>query len=344
MKKNIIFSLIIFIILCVFCVIYLNGDNMERDLLKTGYTKEDIQKIKQVFGDDLTCLGDEYIENIRKIIDHKDFDSSRRCDYITYILNNNVSYDNAIEMVNADLTNYDYSLELYNIKNDNYFIKDNIDRYLNYYKNNSSLSVRDVVSSVNANIDYGYYNNINVANNQDSLLVIVNKFYSLDKTFVPTNLVYVSANYGYGYVNKTLYENFKLMADDARSNGLNIYIASGYRSYDYQNVLYNQYVSRDGKENADTYSARPGHSEHQTGLAIDLNDISDAFGNTKEFKWLSENAYKYGFILRYPKDYINLTGYVYEPWHYRYVGSDVAKYIYENNITFDEYYEYFLAN
>lgn len=344
MKKIILFILINSFILSILCIIYFNSDSMKNNLIKIGYNKDDADKILEVFGDDLSCLENNYIEDINKIMNYKDFDSSKKCDYISYILKNNVNYDRAIEMVNADLNNYDYSDELYNIKNDNYFIKENTDRYINYLKNNNELNIREIVSSVNANIDYGYYNNINISNNQDSLLVIVNKFYSLNKDFVPNNLVSVSPNYGYGYVDKTLYENFKLMADDARKNGLNIYIASGYRSYDYQNVLYNQYVSRDGKENADTYSARPGHSEHQTGLAIDLNDISDTFGNTNEFKWLSENAYKYGFILRYPKDYINLTGYVYEPWHYRYVGLEVSKYIYENNITFDEYYEYFLAD
>lgn len=343
MKKNIIFTLTISIILLISCIIYINGDKMEDELVKIGYTKEESEKIKSVFKDDLSCVSN-YIENISNLFDNENFISSNSCAYIKYITHNKVDYDKAIEMVNSNLGDYEYSNELYSIKNDNYFIYKNVDRYLNYLNSNKELNSRKIVSSVNANLDYGYYNNIQPSKNQDDLLVLVNKFYALDKSYVPSELVSVQYGYGRGEVKKVLFDNFKMMADDAKVLGLNIYIASGYRSYDYQNVLYNQYVNRDGKAQADTYSARPGHSEHQTGLAIDLNDISYNFGYTNEFKWLKDNAYRYGFILRYPENNTDLTGYVYEPWHYRYVGLEVAKYIYENNITYDEYYSYFLAD
>lgn len=344
MKNNIIFTITISIILFILCIIYYNGDDMKNNLQKIGYNKEETEKIITVFKDELDCLNNTYIENISNIIDNKNFNESKKCDYISYILKNNVEYNKAIEMVNANLESYEYSDKLYDIKNDKYFIKNNITRYFNYLNNNTNLNSREIVASVNTNIDYGYYNNIKISNNQNSQSVIVNKFYTLNKDFIPNNLVNIEPQYGYGYVDKILYENFIKMANDAKENGLNIYIASGYRSYEYQEKLYNQYVSKDGQENADTYSARPGHSEHQTGLAIDLNDISDSFGNTDEFKWLSENAYKYGFILRYPRDLTNITGYVYEPWHYRYVGNEIAKYIHETGITYDEYYEFFLIN
>lgn len=344
MKNNIIFTITISIILFTLCIIYYNGDDMKNNLQKIGYNKEETEKIITVFKDELNCLNNTYIENISNIIDNKNFNESKKCDYISYILKNNVEYNKAIEMVNANLESYEYSDKLYDIKNDKYFIKNNITRYFNYLNNNTNLNSREIVASVNTNIDYGYYNNIKISNNQNSQSVIVNKFYTLNKDFIPNNLVNIEPQYGYGYVDKILYENFIKMANDAKENGLNIYIASGYRSYEYQEKLYNQYVSKDGQENADTYSARPGHSEHQTGLAIDLNDISDSFGNTDEFKWLSENAYKYGFILRYPRDLTNITGYVYEPWHYRYVGNEIAKYIHETGITYDEYYEFFLIN
>lgn len=344
MKNNIIFTITISIILFILCIIYYNGDDMKNNLQKIGYNKEETEKIITVFKDELDCLNNTYIENISNIIDNKNFNESKKCDYISYILKNNVEYNKAIEMVNANLESYEYSDKLYDIKNDKYFIKNNITRYFNYLNNNTNLNSREIVASVNTNIDYGYYNNIKISNNQNSQSVIVNKFYTLNKDFIPNNLVNIEPQYGYGYVDKILYENFIKMANDAKENGLNIYIASGYRSYEYQEKLYNQYVSKDGQENADTYSARPGHSEHQTGLAIDLNDISDSFGNTDEFKWLSENAYKYGFILRYPKNLTNITGYVYEPWHYRYVGNEIAKYIHETGITYDEYYEFFLIN
>jgi len=116
---------------------------------------------------------------------------------------------------------------------------------------------------------------------------------------------------------------------------------STYRSYDYQVDLYNRYVKEDGKNAADTYSGRPGHSEHQTGLAVDVFNNKETYTNfekTKEFTWMQNHAHEYGFILRFPKDKVNETGYEYESWHYRYVGKKIAKYIKENNISFEEYY------
>ena len=136
------------------------------------------------------------------------------------------------------------------------------------------------------------------------------------------------------------------MADAARKENLTIKITTAYRNYNFQSILYNNYVKSDGIKAADTYSARPGYSEHQLGYSTDLtngkNVSFDDFETTKEFEWLSKNAYKYGFILRFPKDKDYLTGYKYESWHYRYVGEDIAKYIYENDITYEEYYAYFL--
>ena len=131
------------------------------------------------------------------------------------------------------------------------------------------------------------------------------------------------------------------MAKDASKKNLNIIAISAYRSYEYQNTLYNNYVKIDSKKKADTYSARPGYSEHQTGLAVDIynGDLDyNNFEQTKEFEWMQENAHKYGFILRYPKDKVEQTGYQYESWHYRYVGINVAEYIYKNKISYDEYY------
>jgi len=133
--------------------------------------------------------------------------------------------------------------------------------------------------------------------------------------------------------------NFMKMADAATLDNIVIKNASGYRSYNYQVNLYDNYVKKDGKEAADTYSARPGFSEHQTGFALDINMDNINFYETIEYQWLSKNAYKYGFILRYPKDKEYITGYKFEPWHYRYVGRKHSKKIYENNLTLEEYIE-----
>lgn len=173
-------------------------------------------------------------------------------------------------------------------------------------------------------------------------VLIANKTYALPESFVPKN-TYKDATGKRSCaecINKDAYEKYQEMDADATSLGLNIWIQSGYRSYELQESLYNNYVNKDGKEAADTYSARPGHSEHQTGLAFDLNTITDDFQYTDEGKWINENAYRYGFILRYPKGKEEYTGYKYESWHLRYVGEDLAKILYNDGdwITLEEYF------
>ena len=130
------------------------------------------------------------------------------------------------------------------------------------------------------------------------------------------------------------------MKEDASKDGVTLKITSGYRSYDVQVDLYNEYKKRDGQKAADTYSARPGHSEHQSGLSFDLNGTNDKFIETKEGKWLNDNCYKYGFILRFPDGATNYTGYMYEGWHFRYVGNDLAVKLYNNGnwITLEDYF------
>ena len=156
-------------------------------------------------------------------------------------------------------------------------------------------------------------------------------------------------------VNKCSLDNFYLeeetanayekMCLDSINKGLNISITSAYRSYNEQEKLYNSYLKLYGKNYVDKYVALPGHSEHQTGLAIDLESLEyDIFKNSKEYLWIKENAYKYGFIIRYQKGKEKITGYGAEEWHIRYVGKNAAEYIYKNNITFEEYYDLFLNN
>lgn len=156
-------------------------------------------------------------------------------------------------------------------------------------------------------------------------ILIANKTYALPKDYNP------------GKILPDAQAAFNTMQADAKKAGLSLSICSGFRSYDYQNQLYNGYVARDGKTAADTYSARAGHSEHQTGLAMDINYASSAFTNTPEAKWLAANCYKYGFILRYPKGKENITGYMYESWHVRYLGKQLAKEVYDSGLTLEEF-------
>ncbi|HHW69549.1 MAG TPA: M15 family metallopeptidase [Tenericutes bacterium] len=187
-----------------------------------------------------------------------------------------------------------------------------------------------------------FYENIKEITNPDDILVLVNKNNKLNKNFIPKDLQLLDINYS--YENKMLRDlaknSFEKLCTDAKSVGYKIIGVSAYRDYDYQNKLYNEYVKQKVKEYADRASARPGHSEHQTGLAIDVmgsNNDSDEFEYAIEFEWMRDNAHKYGFIMRYPKNKEHITGFKYEPWHYRYVGKEVAKYIYDNDLALEEY-------
>lgn len=173
--------------------------------------------------------------------------------------------------------------------------------------------------------------------------MIVNKTYSLPSDYIPKNThkkVTNDTTICSTCIVKDAYDAFVKMKEEASKSKINLYIQSGYRSYSYQNGLYNMYVKKDGKDKADTYSARPGNSEHQSGYAMDLNSVDVSFANTKEGKWLNTNAYKYGFILRYPKDKDHVTGYSFEPWHYRYVGTNLSEVLYNNGnwLTMEEYF------
>lgn len=171
--------------------------------------------------------------------------------------------------------------------------------------------------------------------------LIVNKTYSLPQDYKPSNPNQaITAERCKNCIDKDVMDAFNLMKSDAEAVGLNIYISSGYRAYSYQERLYNNYSAVDGIEGADTYSARPGHSEHQTGLCFDLNEIDDSFAKTDEGIWVNENARLYGFIIRYPKGKEKITGYQYESWHLRYVGVDLATKLYNNGdwLTLEEFY------
>ena len=155
-------------------------------------------------------------------------------------------------------------------------------------------------------------------------ILVVNKTYALPSTYSPD-------------VDSEAYAALMEMFQAAKADGISLTIVSGYRSYERQNTLYNNYVAKDGVEAADTYSARAGHSEHQTGLAFDLNSLEESFGETKEGIWLREHCWEYGFIIRYPKGKEDITGYMYEPWHVRYLGKSTAKSVFESGLCLEEY-------
>lgn len=217
------------------------------------------------------------------------------------------------------------------------------ERYQLYQKENPDLSDEEIVTYVNIGLDQPYYTNTRETPFLNTSYILSNKYLSMSESYVPLNLEQIDSSYTSGkrLLVREAKESFERMAQAAREEGYTIRAMSAYRSYQYQKDLYQRYVDQDGVENADTYSARPGFSEHQTGLVVDIDNaktVYTKFETTKEFLWMQENASNYGFILRYPKGKEDITGYTYESWHYRYVGIDIAKKMKETGLTFDEYY------
>ncbi|WP_246303249.1 M15 family metallopeptidase [Paenibacillus plantarum] len=184
----------------------------------------------------------------------------------------------------------------------------------------------------------------------ESITALVNKQNALPSSYEPTDLVYPNIAFTFSekidkrkmrQVAATAIE--KLFAGAAK-DGVPLAGVSAYRSYATQKALFDSYVKKDGEEKAKTYSAVPGTSEHETGLAIDVTGsngkcaAADCFGGTKEAIWLEKHAGEYGFIIRYPQGKAAITGYQYEPWHLRYVGADIANEIQAKNLTMEEYY------
>ena len=230
-----------------------------------------------------------------------------------------------------------------------YYKEENLDRYKSYETNNPNLSIEDIVTKVNLNLDKEIYTDTRPSTNLNTNYLLVNKFNYLDSNYIPENLELLDNSYAKSgiYLVKEAKDNIERLISDAKNDGMNIRVISAYRSYSYQENLYNNYVKNDGVENADTYSARPGYSEHQTGLVVDITRAFDDFNNfenTNEYNWMLENAHNYGFILRYPKDKEDITTYSFEAWHYRYVGVELAQKIKASNLTFDEYYVRYLES
>lgn len=204
-------------------------------------------------------------------------------------------------------------------------------------------------------------NSIGVDIEPDSVSVFVNKEYALPESYIPENLVVPDIKF-YGGVNNNknklrqeAAEAIEKMFCEALDDGIVLYGVSGYRSYARQKEIYDKNVRMRGIQATNKVSAAPGHSEHQTGLAMDISTkslggaLTEKFGDTPEGKWVAKNCYQYGFIIRYPENTEQITGYSYEPWHIRYVGTEISEYIHNEGITFEEYYgytldEYYLDN
>lgn len=227
--------------------------------------------------------------------------------------------------------------------NDNKKINNDLNSKDSITNNVSGINSKNNAESESESEDMNLvYNNPN-----DEYLLLVNREHSLEENYEPDDLVIPNiplqtSSDMTAHVRYQVSVELENMFNDAKKDHINLIGISGYRSCDYQTIVYNDAVANDGAIAADNYVAHPGHSEHQTGLAIDVlsdeyNNLDEGFENTESFKWLSENISNYGFIIRYPKGKEDITGYSYEPWHLRYVGKNAAKEINDNQLTLEEY-------
>jgi len=236
------------------------------------------------------------------------------------------------------------------IISEKYFIYDNFYEYLDYLKDNLNVSLTKIVETINTNTHKEYYSDTTKTDISKKKLMLVNKYYYLDESYEPEDLVAIPTTYAWGdagsqRVTKETYDAFLNLWNSAKAEGYYLMVSSSYRTHEKQLTVYNDYKDSRGTEYADSIAARPGYSEHQTGYTLDMFELGKTqktFHTADSYAWLKENVHKYGFIIRYPEGKEAVTGYSFESWHYRYVGVEAATYIYENDITFDEYYAYFV--
>lgn len=232
-----------------------------------------------------------------------------------------------------------------------YFLEKNLEDYKEYINKNNETDYAKVISIVNVHANHKWYQ-LELNTNKDlGMLMNVNKFYTLSETYTPENLKNIDLTYAYDEEGKNklidyAYDKFLELWQAANDQGFYLMVTSSYRDYESQKEIYDYRVSTWGERKADETAARPGHSEHQTGLVIDMTSktepLADSFTDSKAYEWLKENAYKYGFIERYPEGKTYLTGYNPESWHWRYVGLEAAKTMHDEDITFDEYYAFYI--
>ena len=278
----------------------------EYKLLEHGYDEEEVTTILDNFSDN---------------------------EHLDYFLNNEKN-SNIVKLLDAE-----------------YYLDKHFYDYGAYLEENPDLSSDIIIRNINVHLDKDFYEVEYETDTSLDTQMLVNKYYLLSSDYAPDDLVSVPQTYSWGElgsqkVREVAYNAFLDMWHAAEQEGYYLMINSSYRSYQDQEAVYNNYKSSSGQKYADSIAARPGSSEHQTGLAIDIfsktNTNRNSFTDSPEAKWLEDNAHIYGFILRYPEDKVDITGYNYESWHFRYVGEDIATYIYEHDITFEEYYAYFI--
>lgn len=352
------------IVLVICCALFLFYTQQINQLVSIGYSKEASKNIFWRWKKDyVLSIGEN--KTLNAAFESEDYlednlDSYAKIKYqdqVHIIRNINAliekGYSNSnISMIlahgnDADVTDFakrdkiQYLEEFYSI---DYAKLKNYDRYVDY-SNETGEDEETTVLHVNLDMDKEDYTDTTLIS-LFSTDMLVNKHFHLDSDFVPENLVEIDEEYTNGEVqrgSKVAVLAFLEMAKAAEKEGLGLVVNSSYRSYQDQEELCQTYADLYGDSYVERYVARPGYSEHQTGLSFDIGSTSsNIFAESDEYLWMLDHAYQYGFILRFPKSGEDITEFRNEPWHYRYVGKKIAKYIHDEGITYEEYYVQFL--
>ena len=221
------------------------------------------------------------------------------------------------------------------------FDKALLEKYQKLHVEKPEMDIQSLVKEVNMGLYRPFYTDTALITNCSDIDVLVNKYNALPADFVP-KLAPVPAHYASNSQNMhpEAVDGLVKFFDAAKQNGIHLKAVSAYRSYNRQTQIYNNFLSKDSKASVDSYSARPGYSEHQTGLAVDISEVFGThsnIGSSPRYPWIRENAHLYGFIIRYTSSGVFITGYQSEPWHLRYLGVDLATKIYQSGLTYEEY-------
>lgn len=368
-KGKIVFSilgiLIITAIVIVFILFFSSKDNKPKDNNETSNIKYNEKALKIMEEKNLynKIIKKEYSKTIEVMLESNNLEEKYIDDYykINYInisnfttnINNLLDKKYNAEEINYITSNFKNNInillnmehiDILKFKDITNFEFDKLERYLEYSKKNSKYDMKTVVTYVNIGLDlegYSKYKSYTNEEAENDLTILVNKYHKLPDDYEPNDLVNLgSPSYK---LRKPAAEAFQELTTAAKQDNVIFYPFSAYRSYQTQNGLYSAYKARDGEKEADTYSARPGFSEHQLGLAVDVRSSNLTNNLTSEhYKWMENNSYKYGFIIRYPKGKQHITQFIEEPWHIRYLGVELATKVHNSNLTYDEYYDVYM--
>lgn len=243
----------------------------------------------------------------------------------------------------------EYNENITSLLDEKYFIFDYLNDYLEYKKSNKKKNNGDIVKIVNTKTNLDWFDNQYETDVSKNELMIVNRYYGLNKDYEPSDIIDVPSQYAYSgkKISKSILDYIIELINAGKEEGYTFVISDGYRTYSEQERIYNSYADSYGLSQTDEIVARPGHSEYQTGLSFDLkpyNKVIEDVSTNPEYLWLKSNAYKYGFIFRFEEEHKSITQFPTSLWRLRYVGVDAASLIYSEKISFEEYYAYFVEN